>query len=53
MLDGAFQAAAEATEQAILHALFSATTVRGREGRVRYALTDVAPDWADLWRSAP
>lgn len=51
-LDSVFQAAAEATEQAILHALFNATTVQGRDGRVRYALTDLAPDWADLWRNA-
>ena len=47
-LDGLFQAAAEATEQAIVHALFAATTVTGRDGRTRRALTDVAPDWRAL-----
>jgi len=47
-LDGVFQAAAEATEQAIVHALFAATTVRGRDGRTRHALTELAPDWPAL-----
>lgn len=47
-LDGLFQAAAEATEQAIVHALFAATTVRGRDGRTRHALTELAPDWTAL-----
>ncbi|WP_083440831.1 P1 family peptidase [Aquincola tertiaricarbonis] len=42
-LDGLFQAAAEATEQAILHALFAATAVTGREGHHRPSLRDVAP----------
>jgi len=47
-LDLFFQAAAEATEQAILHALFAATSVAGRDGHVRHALTDLAPDWPAL-----
>ena len=47
-LDGVFQAAAEATEQAIVHALFAATTVTGRDGRTRHALTGLAPDWQAL-----
>jgi len=47
-LDGVFQAAAEATEQAIVHALFAATTVTGRDGRTRHALTELAPDWQAL-----
>ncbi|WP_457337542.1 P1 family peptidase [Rhizobacter sp. P5_C2] len=51
-LDGVFQAAAEATEQAIVHALFAATTVTGRDGRTRHALTDVAPDWQALMMNA-
>ena len=51
-LDRCFQAAAEASEQAILHALFCAKTVRGRAGRRRYALRDLAPDWQDLWSQA-
>jgi D-aminopeptidase len=33
-----FQAAAEATEEAILNALFSAETMTGRDGHVRHAL---------------
>ena len=33
-----FQAAAEATEEAILNALFSAETMIGRDGHVRHAL---------------
>jgi D-aminopeptidase len=47
-LDGFFQAAAEATEQAILHALFAATAVSGRDGRRRHALSDLSPDWRAL-----
>jgi D-aminopeptidase len=47
-LDGFFQAAAEATEQAILHALFAATSVTGRNGHARQALTELAPDWPAL-----
>lgn len=41
-LDGLFQAAAEATEQAILHALFAATPVTGRDGHHRPALRGLA-----------
>lgn len=47
-LDLFFQAAAEATEQAILHALFAATSVAGRDGHVRHSLTELAPDWPAL-----
>jgi D-aminopeptidase len=47
-LERLFDAAAEATEQAILDALFSAVTVIGRDGHVRRCLVDVAPDWATL-----
>jgi D-aminopeptidase len=47
-LDLFFQAAAEATEQAILHALFAATSVAGRDGHHRHALTELAPDWQAL-----
>ena len=48
LLDPLFEAVADATEQAIVDALFSATTVRGRDGHVRLALADVAPDWLAL-----
>jgi D-aminopeptidase len=49
-LDPLFEAAAEATEQAIVDALFAAETVTGFASHTRYALTDIAPDWADLIR---
>jgi D-aminopeptidase len=49
-LEPLFEAAAEATEQAIVDALFAAETVTGFAGHTRYALTDLAPDWADLIR---
>jgi D-aminopeptidase len=49
-LEPLFEAAAEATEQAIVDALFAAKTVTGFAGHTRYALTDLAPDWADLIR---
>ena len=48
LLERLFEAAAEATEQAIVDALFSAETVTGFDGHVRHALLDVAPDWASL-----
>ena len=40
-MDLFFQAAAEATEHAIIRALFSATTVTGRDGHCRFAITDL------------
>lgn len=40
-LDPLFQAAADATEQAIVHALWQAETVEGRDGQRRRALRDV------------
>jgi D-amino peptidase len=43
-LERLFDAAAEATEQAIIDAIFSAVTVTGRDGHVRRCLVDVAPD---------
>jgi D-aminopeptidase len=52
-LDLLFQAAAEATEQAIVHALFAATTVTGRDGHTRHALSELAPDWPTLLSSRP
>jgi D-aminopeptidase len=47
-LEPIFCAAADVTEQAILDALFSATTVTGYAGHTRQALTEIAPDWAEL-----
>lgn len=48
LLEKLFDAAAEATEAAIVDAMFSAETVTGFEGHTRYAITEVAPDWATL-----
>ncbi|MDB5859665.1 MAG: peptidase DmpA [Ramlibacter sp.] len=41
LLDGLFQAAADSCEQAILHALWQARTVTGRDGHQRQALSDL------------
>ena len=47
-LDPLFRAAADATEQAIVHALFRATAVTGFRGRHRAAFLDVMPDWQEF-----
>ncbi|HZZ93471.1 MAG TPA: P1 family peptidase [Usitatibacter sp.] len=44
-LDPLFEAAADATEQAIVNALFSASRVRGFRGHERRAFTEVLPGW--------
>ncbi|MFO1193229.1 MAG: P1 family peptidase [Rhodoferax sp.] len=44
LLDPLFQAAADATEQAILHALWHAQTVQGRDGHTRWALRALLPE---------
>ena len=44
-LDPLFDAAADATEQSIVHALFAAETVRGYAGHVRHAIVERLPDW--------
>ncbi|WP_375574790.1 DmpA family aminopeptidase [Paracidovorax oryzae] len=41
LLDGLFQAAADSVEQAIVHALWHAETVTGRDGHRRRALRDL------------
>jgi len=43
LLDGLFQAAADSTEQAIIHALWQATAVTGRDGNHRASLRDLLP----------
>ena len=48
LLDALFAAAAEATEAAVVNALFAATDVIGRDGTQRIALTTLAPDWRAL-----
>lgn len=45
LIDPLFEAAAEATEQAIVHALWSADSLQGRDGHRRPALTEVFPQW--------
>ncbi|VTU36634.1 L-aminopeptidase/D-esterase [Variovorax sp. PBL-H6] len=45
LLDGLFQAAADSVEQAILHALWQAESITGRDGHVRPALTELLRDW--------
>jgi D-aminopeptidase len=47
-LDPLFEACAEAVEQAIIHALWRATPVTGRDGHRRQALTEAVPNWRDL-----
>lgn len=43
LIDGLFQAVADSTEQAIVHALCAARAVTGRNGHHRHALTDLLP----------
>ena len=43
LLDDIFQAAADSTEQAIVHALWRATAVTGRDGHHRRALSELLP----------
>jgi len=45
-LDDLFQAAADSTEQAILHALWHASSVTGRDEHQRHALIDLLPERA-------
>jgi D-aminopeptidase len=47
-LDPLFEAVADGIEQAILHVLWRAETVTGRNGHTRQALTEVLPDWGAL-----
>jgi D-aminopeptidase len=44
-IDPLFEAAAEAIEQAILHALWHAETVTGRDGHVRLSIRQALPTW--------
>ena len=43
LIDGLFQAVADSTEQAIIHALWQASTVTGYNGHTRQALADLLP----------
>ena len=53
LLDPLFQGAAEATEQAILHALFRATALQGFRGHARRTFLEVCPDWREHCPGAP
>ena len=46
-LDALFEACAEAVEQAIVHAMWRATTVIGRDGHSRRSIVEVLPDWRE------
>ena len=50
-MDALFQAAAEATEQAIFKALFFAESFIGRDGHRRPSIREVLPEWRDIARS--
>jgi D-aminopeptidase len=50
-IDPLFEAAAEAIEQAILHALWRAETVAGRDGHVRLSIREAVPMWRQ-WLSS-
>ncbi|RKE34581.1 D-aminopeptidase [Paraburkholderia sp. BL23I1N1] len=47
-LDSLFRACADSVEQAIVDALWSATSLTGRDGHRRLSLHDIAPDLAQL-----
>ena len=47
-LDVLFQAAAEATEQAVFKALFLAEPIVGREGRRRLSIREALPEWREI-----
>ena len=47
-MDSLFQAAAEATEQAIFKALFLAEPVSGRDGHIRHTIRELLPEWRDI-----
>jgi D-aminopeptidase len=49
-LNGLFEAAAEAVEQSIVHALWHADTVTGRRGHVRRSIRELAPAWQQWLR---
>jgi len=47
LIDPLFEAAAEAVEQAIVHALWNAVAVQGRDGHRRAALAEILPQWRE------
>jgi D-aminopeptidase len=54
ILDPLFDAAAEATEQSIVNALFAAETLAGHAGHLRQGITERMPDWRErIERNTP
>lgn len=51
-MDALFEAAAEAVEQSIVHALWAAETVVGRDGHVRESVRALWPQWRALLEPA-
>lgn len=49
LIDPLFEAAAEATEQAVVNALWAADTVAGRAAHQRFAITEVLPEWREIF----
>jgi D-aminopeptidase len=47
-MDDLFEAAADACEQAILHALWRSAAVAGRDGHQRESLADLLATWPSL-----
>ena len=47
-LDALFEACAEAVEQAIVHAMWRAASVTGRDGHRRRSIAEALPDWRCL-----
>lgn len=52
-MDALFEAGAEAVEQAIIHALWAATPVTGRDGHRRDAIAALLPNWPELLLPGP
>ena len=53
LIDPLFQAVADSTEQAIIHALWQARAVTGRNGHHRNALAELLPGWPASLSSSP
>jgi D-aminopeptidase len=51
-LDTLFEACAEAVEQAIVHALWRASSVTGRDGHSRRSIAQALPDWREALNPA-
>ena len=47
-IDALFEACAEAVEQAIVHAMWRAASVTGRDGHSRCSILEALPDWRSV-----